>query len=63
MNVEVKEYRSGYAEITIENNTGGFLLFSEKHYPGWAASIDDREAQIYKFSGIFQAAKNLFRAT
>ncbi len=55
--IEVKKYRSGYAEALVNNGKEGFLVFSEKNYPGWKAYVDGNEAVIHKFSRVLQAVK------
>ncbi len=32
-------------------------MFSEKYYPGWGALVDGSQAEVLRYSGIFQGVK------
>lgn len=55
--ISVKEYSSGFAEIEVISDKDGYILFSEKYYPGWKASIDGSSVEIERYSDILQAIK------
>ncbi len=55
--VSVQKYSSGIARIAIEPDKEGYLLFSEKYYPGWKAFIDGTAVEIVKYSDILMAVK------
>lgn len=55
--IRVGEYTSGQAEVSVASDRDGFLIFSEKYYPGWKAYVDGADAEIVKYSDIFMAVK------
>ena len=55
--IQIVEYSSGKAKIEVESTSGGFLIFSEKFYPGWKAYIDGNRAEIIETLDILQAVK------
>ncbi|MBD3379122.1 MAG: hypothetical protein GF408_01505 [Candidatus Omnitrophica bacterium] len=44
--VTVRDYRSGYAALTVDAPREGFVVFSENPYPGWKARIDGSGASV-----------------
>jgi len=57
LDIDVKEYRAGYAKVSFRNEKEGFLVFSENNYPGWNAYIDGKRAKIHKYYNVLQAVE------
>ena len=55
--VKVNEYRSGFADIEVTAMAQGYLVFSEKYYPGWHAYIDGKEVGINRYMDVIQSIK------
>lgn len=53
--VSVNRYENGLVELTSESTTGGWLVFSESHMPGWVATVDGSEVPIRTANYLFQA--------
>ena len=55
--LEVIEYTSGFVKIRVTTARDGFLVFSENHYPGWKAFVDNTKARILKVKDLVQAVR------
>jgi len=55
--IRMTEYSSGRAEVSAGSKTGGYLIFSEKFYPGWEVYVNGKKEEMVKASGILQAVK------
>ena len=55
--LQVKEYRSGFAEIDIFTEKEGYLVFSENYYSGWTVYVNGQEKDIMLVEDIVQAVK------
>ncbi len=53
--VNILKYEPGYVEIEARTEAPGFLVLSDTYYPGWKASVDGKEAKIYKADYILRA--------
>ncbi len=51
------EYKNGYLRLNMENQTGGWFVFSESYDRGWQAKINDSAVPIYRANYIYQAVK------
>lgn len=54
-NVQITSYKND--EITVEASMAdnGFVVLSEKHYPGWKAYLDGKETEIHLADYVFRA--------
>jgi hypothetical protein len=50
----VKEYRPGFARVQTVTEKPALLRFSEKHSPGWRASVDGKPATLLRCDYLFQ---------
>jgi uncharacterized membrane protein YfhO len=50
--IELIAYSNNEVVLKAENDFDGFLVFSDKYYPGWRAYIDGKEINIYKTNAI-----------
>ena len=55
--VDIVEYTSGKAEVRVDSDIEGYLIFSEKYYPGWKAFVDGEKTEVLSFMDILQAVK------
>ena len=53
--VEITEYRNRTIHLRADMADDGFLMLSEKFYPGWKAFVDREQTDIYKANYTFQA--------
>ena len=53
--IRVNFYASGRAELDIDPDSAGELIFSEKYYPGWRAYLDGTETKIRRYQGLMQS--------
>jgi hypothetical protein len=53
--VEYKKYLETESIIEVETSEAGLLFVSDTFFPGWRASVDGREAPIYKADFAFRA--------
>lgn len=54
-NVEIIDASPGFWELSTQNNSDSFLVFSQTNYPGWQARIDSQDTKIYQADYLFQA--------
>ena len=47
----------GQMKIHVSSQQGGWLYLSDTYYPGWKASVDGQETQLYKANYAFRAVK------
>ncbi|MGE0492687.1 MAG: hypothetical protein AB7S38_25975 [Vulcanimicrobiota bacterium] len=55
--VEVQEWSPGLMRCRVEAPEGGWLVFSETHYPGWKASLDGQRLPVYPANALFMATR------
>lgn len=56
--ISFQESSNGSLHIQIQNNpTDGLLVFADTYYPGWRATVDDRETTIYPVNMSQRAIK------
>ncbi|MBE9536067.1 MAG: YfhO family protein [Proteobacteria bacterium] len=53
--VNISDYKNNEILIDVDMADNGFVVLSEKFYPGWNAYIDGALTQIYKANHIFRA--------
>lgn len=53
--VNVLRYSNDEIDIQAEMAQDGFLILSEKYYPGWKAYVDGKREKIYKANYIMRA--------
>jgi len=52
---EITRYEPNYVQIRADMPAAGFLFLSDSYYPGWAASVDGTQAEIYRADYAFRA--------
>lgn len=53
--LKIVEYSHGKRQIFSKENRDGWLFLSSLWYPGWHATVDGGEVEIYRASDLFQA--------
>jgi len=53
--LKILSYTDGMLEVEVEAKKNGFIVFSERFYPGWVAYVDGRKTDIIKVKNIIQA--------
>lgn len=53
--VYITSYENNEIKIEARMADNGFVVLSEKHYPGWNSYLDDRPAKIYRGDYILRA--------
>ncbi|MEK7851088.1 MAG: YfhO family protein, partial [Deltaproteobacteria bacterium] len=53
--VNISRYYNDEITIQAEMAQDGFLVLSEKYYPGWKAYVDGKSEKIYKANSIMRA--------
>ena len=53
----VTSYQSGRVEIEADSSTGGLLVLTDLHYPGWNVSIDGEPAESRTVDGLFRGVE------
>lgn len=53
--VKILRYEPERVTILVRNNTPGFLVLSDAYYPGWKATVNNRETKIYRADYAFRA--------
>ena len=53
--IDTVSYGFGHAELDIESRLGGYLIFSEKNYPGWTALVDGIHVEIASSQELIQS--------
>jgi len=54
-NIEVIEYKNGYLKLRVNISTESWLIFNEQNVPGWKATINGYDSDIYTANYLFQA--------
>jgi uncharacterized membrane protein YfhO len=49
----VRDYRTGYIELSAVANKPGYLVLSEMYYPGWIVTIDGRKGELLRGNYLF----------
>ncbi len=52
--VAITHEESGVMQATTTSATGGWLIYSETHLPGWIAKVDGERASIRTANYLFQ---------
>ena len=53
--IEITEYKTRKISLKATMATDGFVVLSEKYYPGWNAFVDGKKAKIYQANYTLQA--------
>jgi len=53
--VEIVNDKQDSLEIKIAANQSGYLVLADTYYPGWWASVDGKEAKIFRANYAFRA--------
>lgn len=53
--IRISKYSNNEIDIDAEMAQDGFLVLSEKYYPGWEAYVDGKETKIYKANYVMRA--------
>ena len=54
--VDIVSYDLNRVVVRKEGPSGGFVRLSDAYYPGWRATVDGREAEVFKADVCFRAA-------
>lgn len=54
-NVQITSYKNDEIMVEATMTGNGFVVLSEKYYPGWKAYLDGRPAKIYQADYVFRA--------
>jgi hypothetical protein len=52
--VSFQEYGANRLELTARASSRGLLVLSEFYYPGWSATVNGKEARIYRVDGFLR---------
>lgn len=55
--VKIVDYKAQKVEINVDAMNNGFLVLSDRYYPGWKVYIDRKESHLYNANYIFQAVE------
>jgi len=55
--VEVARYAPSEVEVDVDSTNGGFLVLSDRYYPGWKVFVDGKESPMYKANYVFRAVQ------
>jgi hypothetical protein len=55
--VEVARYTPSEVEVNVDSMNKGFLVLSDRYYPGWKVFVDGKESLMYKANYIFRAVQ------
>lgn len=55
--IDTIEIREGYAKISIDAPSDGWLIFREQNYDGWSAKLNGKKVEIKNADLIYQAIK------
>lgn len=50
-------YRPNELHYTAQSDKGGVVIFSEIYYPGWTATIDGKEVELFRANYVLRAVK------
>jgi hypothetical protein len=50
----VTEYQPDYLAVTVKASANGFLVLSDVYADGWKATVDGKEARIYRANGALR---------
>lgn len=53
--ISIGSYKSGAVSLNVTTSTGAWVILSESNIPGWVATIDGVETQLYSANYLFQA--------
>lgn len=54
-NVQITSYKNDEITVQATMADNGFVVLSEKYYPGWKAYLDGKPAKIYQADYVFRA--------
>lgn len=52
--VTISSYEPNAIEMSVSSLTNSFLIVSDTYYPGWVASVDGKEASVYRANYAFR---------
>jgi len=55
--VKIVNYKAQKVEIDVDAMNNGFLVLSDRYYPGWKVYIDGKESHLYNANYIFRAVE------
>jgi hypothetical protein len=53
--VSILDYAPSRVRLEIEASTAGFVILTDAFYPGWTASLDQRDAPVLRADCFFRA--------
>ena len=55
--VQVVTYRPEHVRLQVESGSEGILVLCDSFFPGWEASVNDEEAEIFRANFLFRAVR------
>ena len=55
--VDLVDYRDQRVQVQVRDSSGGWLFLGDTYYPGWRATIDGNETQIFRANGAGRAVR------
>ncbi len=52
--IDINDYGNNEVSLDVESKENIFLVFSNTYYPGWSATVDGDETNIYRTDGTIQ---------
>jgi len=53
--IKIEESKNGYLKLIVQAAADSWLIFIQSNLPGWRATIDEQETEIYPANYLFQA--------
>jgi len=53
--VDINKYEPESVTLTVQSDRDGLVFLSDTYYPGWNATVDGKEAKIYRANFVFRA--------
>jgi hypothetical protein len=52
----IRSYTANRVAVEVDGETPGYLVLTDVWYPGWACTVDDMPAELYRANYLFRAA-------
>lgn len=51
--IDIQEFISGEINLSVKQDTSGYLVVQQAYYPGWKVAVDGDEGEIVKVNDVF----------